>query len=253
MNQAKPKIRLFVPAPLIAGQLVTLDQKQAHYLSNVMRLEVGDAIAVFNGSDGEWLAGIVATGKKDATLRLEQKLAAQTHTPDLWLAFAPVKNKTDLIVEKATELGVSRILTVVTRHGVVKSINMEKLTAHAVEAAEQCGRHDVPEITTYDTLSNMLGTWSKDRILLYGDESGAGVPLKTLLPQLSKGKYAVLVGPEGGFAVEEHRMLKSMPSVKAFCMGPRILRADTAAVAALACVQAWLGDWEVKPEFEAVG
>jgi 16S rRNA (uracil1498-N3)-methyltransferase len=251
MNQAKPKIRLFVPTPYTAGQALPLEKAQAHYLGNVMRVTKGDAVAVFNGSDGEWLAEVTVAEKKAVTLTLKKQRTRQISTPDLWLAFAPIKNKSELVVEKATELGVSKIMTVITRHCVVKSVNEEKLTAHAIEAAEQCERHDVPKLESHDGLQNLLGAWPEDRTLLYGDESGEGAPLKDLLGALPKGKYAVLIGPEGGFAQEEHRMLAVAPFVKAFGMGPRILRADTAAVAALACVQAWLGDWNLKPKFAA--
>ena len=178
---------------------------------------------------------------------MEKRLAPQKTRPDIWLAFAPIKNKTDLVVEKAVELGVTALQIVYTRHAVVKSINREKLTAHAIEAAEQCGRHDVPRFEEYSELSSLLGQWPEDRTLLYGDESGGGEPLKTLLPSLKNGKYAILIGPEGGFSADEHHMLKLAKNVNPFGMGPRILRADTAAVAALACVQAWLGDWNEQP------
>jgi 16S rRNA (uracil1498-N3)-methyltransferase len=253
MNQAKPKIRLYVDQPFTAGEHLALNPKQAHYLGQVMRLSGGDHVAVFNGRDGEWLASIESAGKKSLTLHLERQRLPQISGPDLWLVFAPVKSKSEVIIEKAVELGVSRLVTVITRHAVVKSVNAEKLSAHAVEAAEQCERHDVPVIEHYDSLPALLGAWPKDRTLLYGDESGGGVPLKFLLAQLPPGKYAVLIGPEGGFAAEEHRMLNVLPQVKGFGMGPRILRADTACVAALACVQAALGDWDMKPKFEAAG
>lgn len=250
MNQAKPKIRLYVSADYTKGQRISLGEKQSHYLSNVMRVREGDVIAVFNGKDGEWQAEIERIDKKNVTLYLKEYRAEQIYSPDLWLAFAPIKSKTELVVEKATELGVAKIITVIMKYSVVDRVNMEKLMAHAIEAAEQCERRDVPELEECKNLSALLGAWPKDRTLLYGDESGEGAPLKTLLSGLSQGKYGVLVGPEGGFSVDEHRMLKAAPFVKAFGMGPRILRADTAATAALACVQSWLGDWEQKPRFE---
>lgn len=253
MNATKPKIRLFVNEPLRAGALLALEQGQSHYLSHVMRLRAGDAVAVFNGSDGLWRAELQDVGKKAVTLVLREQMEKQKTSPDLWLVFAPIKNKTELVVEKATELGASALLPVFTRHAVVRSVNMDKLQAHAIEAAEQCERHDVPRIEQYKDLGALLSAWPKERVLLYADESGAGADLKTMLPQLSKNSYAILIGPEGGFAADEQHMLRQASFVRPFCMGPRILRADTAAVAALACVQAWLGDWQEKPHFEAAG
>jgi 16S rRNA (uracil1498-N3)-methyltransferase len=251
MTQAKPKIRLFVPLPFTANQPLSLNPNQSHYLSHVMRARAGDTVAVFNGRDGEWAAEVTVIEKKRVTVMPVTQIAPQAGVPDLWLIFAPIKNKTELVVEKAIELGVSKLLTVITRHSVVRSVNLEKLHAHAIEAAEQCGRHDVPAIETYEDIPHLLNAWPKDRILLYADESGEGKAVKTLLASLPVGKYAILIGPEGGFANEEQRILRSMPYVKAFGLGPRILRADTAAVAALACMQAALGDWDVKPAFES--
>ncbi len=250
-NQAPPKIRLYVPQPFAEGSSLTLTDGQSHYLAHVMRVREGMAVAVFNGIDGQWWADVTAVAKKSVTLELRHCMAAQRNTPDVWLAFAPIKNKTDLVIEKAVELGVSALLPVYTQHSVVKSINREKLLAHAIEAAEQCERHDVPAIEEHKDVSHLLAAWPKDRVLLYADESGSGENLKTLLPALPQGRFGILVGPEGGFSTEEHHILKLMPQVKAFGMGPRILRADTAAVAALACVQAWLGDWDIRPRFIA--
>jgi 16S rRNA (uracil1498-N3)-methyltransferase len=251
MSTSKPKIRLFVNEPYASGQSLVLEQGQSHYLAHVMRAREGDQVTLFNGSEGVWLAEIVSVAKKSVTLKLLSQLDKQRSSPDLWLAFAPIKNKTELVVEKAIELGVSALLPVFTRHAVVRSINHEKLAAHAIEAAEQCERHDVPAITEYKDLASLLGSWPKDRILLYADESGSGADLKTVLSTLSAKACGVLVGPEGGFSAEERQILQRMEFVKAFGMGPRILRADTAAVAALACVQSWLGDWSEKPHFEA--
>jgi len=247
MNQAKLKIRLYVNEPFAAQQHIMLGQGQSHYLANVMRCREGDGVAIFNGRDGEWLASVAAVQKKSVTLALVKKCRDQKNSPDLWIAFAPIKNKTELVVEKAVELGVSALLPVFTRHAVVRSINQEKLMAHAIEAAEQCGRLDVPSIEEHKDLATLLAAWPKDRTLLYGDETGGGAALKALLPALPRGKYGVLIGPEGGFSAEEHHMLRMASFVKPFGMGPRLLRADTAAVAALACVQAWLGDWDILP------
>lgn len=254
MNQVKPKIRLYMNEPFAARQNIAPAPGQSHYLAHVMRVREGDAVALFNGEDGEWLASVASIQKKSLTLTLEKKIRGQKNSPDLWLAFAPIKNKTELVVEKAAELGVSTLLPVFTRHAVVRSVSHEKLMAHAVEAAEQCGRLDVPAIREHKDLAALLAHWPKDRALLYGDESGGGESLQILLQSLPKQKkYGVLIGPEGGFAAEEHQMLSAANFVKSFSMGPRILRADTAAVAALACVQAWLGDWNEKPDFQAAG
>ena len=247
MNQAKPKIRLYVPEPYAPGQQLVLPEGQSHYLRHVMRLKEGDVIAVFNGQDGQWLASLSVVAKKSVTIELVECMAKQKSSPDMWLAFAPIRNKTELVVEKAVELGVSALLPVFTQHSVVKSINRDKLMAHAMEAAEQSERHDVPSIQEHKDLSFLLAAWPKDRTLLFADEGGSGESLKKLLPSLPQGKYGLLIGPEGGFSADERHMLTLATQVKAFGLGPRILRADTACVAALACLQAWLGDWEEKP------
>ena len=249
-HSSLPKIRLFVPAPLAEGCSLALVQGQSHYIANVMRLKEGEVVSVFNGRDGQWSAKVATVSKKQVVLDLLVCNALQKFSPDLWLAFAPIKNKTDLVVEKAVELGVTNIQIVYTQHAVVKSVNHEKLNAHAYEAAEQCERMDVPRFEEYRDLSSLLGQWPGDRTLLYANESGGGEALKSMLPKLPKGKYAILIGPEGGFSADEHHMLKLCPYVKAFGMGPRILKADTAAVAALSCVQSWLGDWEEQPHFQ---
>lgn len=251
MMQEKPKIRLYVAKPYTAGDTLTVADGQAHYLIHVMRVDAGDRVAVFNGSQGEWLAEVASIGKKQVTLQLIAERCQQQSVPDLWLAFAPLRGKTEWVVEKAVELGVSKLMPVFTRHAVVKSVNMERLAAHAVEAAEQCGRMDVPPIEPCPDLPTLLSLWPTHRTLLYGDESGNGTPVRHVLSGLKKGAYGVLVGPEGGFSVAEHEALKAAPFVTPFTMGPRILRADTASAASLACIQAWLGDWDEKPAFEA--
>lgn len=248
----KPRMRLFVPQGFSAAAELELDYEQAHYVAQVMRGQVGENVSVFNGSDGEWLAEIAHISKKAVTLSLVARMREQKESPDVWLAFAPIKNKVDFVVEKAVELGVSALLPVFTRHAVVKSLNHEKLATYAVQAAEQCERMDVPRIEEFKDMGALLKAWPRDRVLLFADESGQGRDLKTLLPSLSVGgKYGVLIGPEGGFAREEREILRAQPMVQAFGLGPRVLRADTAMVAALACVQAWLGDWQEQPHFEA--
>lgn len=266
MNQAKNMIRIYVPGDFAPGQMLNLHPDQSHYLTNVMRLEEGNSLAVFNEHSGEWEARIAHSHKKHTTLSLVSQRAKPRQSPDVWLVFAALKNKSDLVVEKATELGVAKIFVVPTAHSVAKSVNMEKLQAHAIEAAEQCERCDVPVIETAVNLPTLLGQWPKDRVLLYGDESGGGVNLSVILrgasaeskdldPSALVGmtkKYAILVGPEGGFSALEHQALKAATFVKAFGMGPRILRADTAAVAALACLMMQVGDWQEKPHFKSV-
>ncbi len=251
MKQEKPKVRLFIRERFSAGDIVTLSENQSHYAANVMRLNVNDPLLVFNGQDGEWLAEAETIGKKKVTVELKTQTRAQAAAADIWLVFAPIKNKTEFVVEKAVELGAAKILPVLTRHSVVKSVNQEKLETNAIEAAEQCERLDVPPIENLQDLPHLLAKWPSERELLYADESGDGIALKQLLPALSPKPRAVLIGPEGGFSPEEQRLLKSKPFVKSFTLGPRILRADTASVAALACVQAWLGDWNEKPKYVA--
>lgn len=253
VNQAKghggrPSIRLFVGAGLAAGQALVLEAGQAHYLAQVMRRKEGDAVALFNGQDGEWRADITFVAKKTVDVRVVEQVLPQQAGPDVWLAFAPIKGKVEFVVEKAVELGVSRLLPVFTRRAVVTSVNEDKLRLTAIEAAEQCGRCDVPPITPVKDIAALLAMWPKERSLLHADEGGQGQALKNVLAGLSA-PLGVLVGPEGGFTPEEQQMLAAHASVKGFGMGPRILRADTASVAALACVQAWHGDWEQRPHF----
>lgn len=244
------EIRLYTTEKLDTGIEIIFPVAQSHYLAVVMRAKTGEFVSLFNGKDGQWQVEISSVAKKLVTATVIKQTRPQISSPDLWLAFAPLKNKTELVVEKAVELGVSKIIPVVTRHSVVRSVNMEKLTAHLIEASEQCERLDIPTIETYKDLSYLLGDWEKDRILLYGDESGGGVSLPKLLSKLPKqGKYGVLIGAEGGFSGDEFNMLKACAFTKGFGMGARIMRADTAAVAALACVQSQLGDWDLNPHF----
>lgn len=249
MKQASRKIRLFVPEPLTAAGFIDLQEQQAHYLSQVMRREVGDHIHLFNGADGEWLAEIVDIRKKAVRLHLKEQVREQLPSPDIWLVFAPIKMKTELVVEKATELGASSIICTYMKHSVVVRINHEKLAAHAIEAAEQSERLDVPTIQEAQNLGRLLAEWPQDRLLLYGDESGQGRPVAELMSDMKQQKVAILIGPEGGFSGDEHHMLRSVSYARGFGMGPRILRADTAAVAALACVMSAVGDWQQQPHF----
>lgn len=236
------KIRLFIDHPLVPGQAVPLDAAQAHYLSGVMRQRAGDEVAVFNGQDGEWLAAIAQAGKRGGTLDLIRQTGDQRHPPDLWMIFAPIKKaRTDFIVEKAAEMGAARILPVQTDFTNSERIRQDRLQAHAVEAAEQCGGTYVPPVDDLVALSKLLDGWDPARRILWADEALAG-PAETLAG-LPAGPWAILIGPEGGFSDVERRRLSDLPYVTRISLGPRILRADTAAVAALALWQAALGDW----------
>jgi len=236
------KIRLYVDQALAAGQPVVVDADQANYLFNVMRLARGAPVALFNGRDGEWLARVAEPGKRSGILISERQTAPLRLPPDLWLIFAPIKKaRTDFIVEKATELGAARVMPVQTRHTNSERIRQDRLQAHAMEAAEQCGATFVPEVTDLISLDKLLASWPADRKLLWCDEAMVGQA-----PALSGprgGSWAILIGPEGGFSADEQARLRALPQVVPLALGPRILRADTAAVAALTLWQAALGDW----------
>ncbi len=243
--------RLFVGETLAAGAEILLDADRAHYLRNVLRLKSGDAIALFNGRDGEWRARIASFGRRDARLTVATPSRPQRAAPDLWLAFAPIKRqRVDWLVEKATELGASRMIPVLTRRTIVARVNLGRLRAHAIEAAEQTERLDVPQIDDTVTLEKLLRDWPRERRLLLCAEAGHAQPLAEALarfPRAAPPAMAVMTGPEGGYAPEELDALAALPFVTPVGLGPRILRADTAAVAALACWQAWLGDGGARP------
>lgn len=247
-----PKIRLFTSKPLQKHGQGELSREQVHYLVNVMRRKDGDEVLLFNGIDGEWLAKIESASKKHCILQLLEQTKTQIIQPDIWLCFAPVKNAPITnIARQATELGVSRLQPVITKHTVVTRVNTERLQANAVEAAEQSHRITVPEVMEPVTLEELLKNWDSDRKLILCDESGGGVSMVEALSALDKGlKYAVLIGPEGGFAQSEFAILHNQPYIVPVGMGPRILRADTAAVVALAGVFSILGDWDAKPGFK---
>ena len=234
-------IRLFVPDDLAQGAEISLAPAQSHYLRDVMRRGVGDEVLLFNGRDGEWRAAVVGLEKRGARLGLRERVRPQACGPDVELVVALVKRaRLETIVEKATELGVRRIRLCVTRFTQAERTNVSRLSAIAVEAAEQTGRLDVPEVVGPEKLGTILQTWPQTRRLIFCDEEGQCAPiLGALLP----GPASVLIGPEGGFAAEEREQLRSLPYVIPVSLGPRILRADTAAIAALTLWQASLGDW----------
>jgi len=243
--------RLFVDAELRAGAEVRLADERVHYLRDVLRLAAGAAVDLFNGRDGEWRSALVAVGKRQATLAVERQLRPQASGPDLWLVFAPIKRaRIDSVAEKATELGVSLLLPVVTQHTAVDRVNVERLRAIAVEAAEQCERLSVPTVNEPVTLGKLSAEWPAQRRLLLCAEAGAARPIADALQSHLKdagAPWAIMIGPEGGFARSELDALVKLPFVMPVGLGPRILRADTAALAALACWQAILGDGQQRP------
>ncbi len=242
MNDAK--IRLYVEHPLGQGQSVVLSREQAHYLFGVMRLSVGASVVLFNGSDGEWLADVAEAGKRSGVLTCVEKTREVQMPPDLWLLFAPIKKaRTDFIVEKATEMGARRIVPVQTEFTNAGRIQRDRLQAHAVEAAEQCGGTFVPEVAELQRLDRVLATLD-ERNIMFCDEAlvdaGAG---DTPALREQPGPWAILIGPEGGFSERERARLHGLDRAHSVSLGPRILRADTAAVAALTLWQMALGDW----------
>ena len=239
-------IRLHVDNPLRENLSLEIGDQQTHYLKNVMRRAVGDEILLFNGKNGEWRARIDHIGKRGATLSIFEQTRMQESAPDLWLLFAPVKRaKTDLIVEKATELGVSAIWPVMTERTNSARVNLGRLTAIAIEAAEQSGRLSVPELKDPAKLDSVLENWpDPSRRLLAMNETGSGQPIAEILSQTDQPTLnAILIGPEGGFAARELDLLANFPFVTSVGLGGRILRAETAVIAALACWQALVGDW----------
>ena len=237
------RIRLYVNHPLGRGQSVPLDRDQAHYLFGVMRQPVGAQVALFNGVDGEWQSEVVEAGKRGGALRCDTRSRPLQVPPDLWLLFAPIKKaRTDFIVEKAAEMGARRILPVQTAFTNADRIRQDRLQAHAVEAAEQCGGTFVPEVAGLQRLDKVLADWPEGRQLMFCDEGLAGQP--STLAAGGFGPWAILIGPEGGFSEAERAQVSGLSYAHAVSLGPRILRADTAAVAAMTMWQQVLGDWQ---------
>ena len=236
------KVRLYVDHPLGEGQTVPLERDQAHYLFGVMRLDAGAVLSLINSRDGEWDAEVVQAGKKGGVLVCRSQTRPLQAPPDLWLLFAPIrKERTAFIVEKAVEMGAARIMPVQTDYTqAANRIRQDKLQAHAVEAAEQCGGTFVPPVDDVARLDRVLADWPEGRQLMFCDEVLIGDPVG--LPDLP-GPWAILIGPEGGFSDAERARLRALPFAHPVSLGPRILRADTAAVAALTVWQQALGDW----------
>jgi 16S rRNA (uracil1498-N3)-methyltransferase len=238
------RLRLFVRAPLGTGREIRPDDEQAHYLLRVMRAADGDRVLLFNGADGEWNARIAKSGKRGVALLCETQAAAQSDVPDLWLAFAPIKKvPADYLTQKATELGVRVLQPVITHRTIARRVNTSRMAANAVEAAEQSGRLSVPEVREPVALEALLERWPRDRSLIFCDEGGEAMPIADALRESRQQAYGVLTGPEGGFDEAERRLIRSQAFVLPVTLGPRIMRADTAALAALAVWQSLSGDW----------
>lgn len=238
----KAKVRLYVDQPLGQGQPVALGADAANYLFNVMRLGRGAMVALFNGRDGEWQAEVAEAGKRQGIAICQAQSAPQVSPPDLWLVFTPIKkDRTAFVVEKAVELGVARIVPVATRHMNSERWRADKQAAHAVEAAEQCGATFVPPVDDLQPLDRLLAGWPEGRALYWADETlarqGGG------RPAIAPGPAAILIGPEGGFSEDEKARLRALPFVRPLALGPRILRAETAALAAVVLWQQAAGDW----------
>ena len=233
--------RLFVEDALGAGVRVGLDAAQANYLGAVMRLKQGDRLLLFDGASGEWLAEVAGAAKRRMVLTVLEPTRPQETVPDLWLAFAPVKKgRVDWLVEKAVELGVARLLPVVTQRTIVDKLNLERMRAHIIEAAEQCGRTTLAAIDEPVKLEAFLKAREPGRPLYFADETG-GEPARTAF---KAGPALILTGPEGGFSPEEAAAIRASPCARAISLGPRILRAETAALAAIAAWMSAVGDWQ---------
>ncbi|GGE16430.1 ribosomal RNA small subunit methyltransferase E [Polymorphobacter glacialis] len=233
--------RLYVEVPLAAGGVVTLPVPQSHYLAQVMRRQPGDVVRLFNGADGEWAARLVTVGRKAVVAEMVAQSAAQEVVQDLWLCSAPLKRgRIDWVAEKACELGVARFVPVLTRRTIVDKLNLDRLRAHMVEAAEQCGRTALPDVSEPVALAALLKDWPAERVLIFADETG-GAPMAAAFAGV-RAPAGILIGPEGGFTVEEREAIRAVPGALAVSLGPRILRADTAAAVAVGVWQAVAGD-----------
>jgi 16S rRNA (uracil1498-N3)-methyltransferase len=244
LSEPGGKVRLYVGAPLSEGTCVATTEGQTHYLLHVMRAKIGDRTSLFNGRDGEWLARIADVDKRGCALICERRTRPQQSEVDLWLCFAPIKRTpADYLTQKATELGVSLLQPMITRRTIVSRVNTERMRANAIEAAEQSDRLSVPEIAKLVSLERLLTHWPADRRILFCDEAGEAPPIVEALAEPVSSASAVLTGPEGGFDPAERDAIRACDFATPVSLGPRILRADTAALAALAIWQAIAGDW----------
>jgi 16S rRNA (uracil1498-N3)-methyltransferase len=237
--------RLYVSQDLATGAELKLDPQQTNYLVNVLRLGAGDSVLLFNGRDGEFVANLTAGARKAASLIVGARTRAQEAPPDVDYLFAPLKHaRLDYMAQKAIEMGARRLRPIITQHTQVARVNLKRLRANAIEACEQCGVIWLPEIGSVEPLGEALRGWPPERLLVFCDEEAeAASPLDALANACADGGVGLLIGPEGGFADDERAAILSAPRVVRLSLGPRILRADTAAVAALALIQATLGDW----------
>ena len=248
MTAPNAKARLFVTEDLATGSRIQPKREQQHYLLNVMRCRDGDRVLIFNGRDGEWMAEVRREGGRACALEVKRETRAQAAGPDLWLLFAPVrKARLDFIAQKASEMGCSRIWPVRTDHCQVSRVNDDRMLANAIEAAEQTERLDIAEIMPFDDLAMALDACGPDRHVIFCDEASAGQAelnaIRVLTDAAPIQRAAVLIGPEGGFSEAERVMISARQNSLKLSLGPRILRADTAAIAALACFQSVCGDW----------
>lgn len=247
MSSPASPLRLFVPGDLATGSKIELPADQAHYVAHVMRRSVGDPVLLFNGRDGEWQGDLETIHKKAACVAVTAQTQGQPTDRNLTLLFAPIKRTaTDMIVQKASELGVTVIQPVITARTNSDRVRVDRLTAIAIEAAEQCERLSIPEVCEPVSLQDKLENWPEDRVLFVLDETGTGTPIAHVLSESAAQNMAAaafVIGPEGGFSETELDLMRALPFSRFVSLGPRILRADTAALAALTCWQALCGDW----------
>jgi 16S rRNA (uracil1498-N3)-methyltransferase len=243
---SEPKIRLYVKDNIAKSELIDIDFQQVHYLRNVMRQTAGQQVSIFNGRDGMWRAEIVEISRNSGVLTPVEKLIEQESVQDIWLLFSPVKRtRTDMIIEKATELGVKEIHPILTKYTILKRVSVDKFESTAIEAAEQSRRLSIPKIYDIKSLKDTLSVWDTNRNLYYLDFSDKSVPIAKSLLNEEKGKpCAFIIGPEGGFAPEDRELFESYDFCKPISVGPRILRAETAVISAIACWQSICGDWQ---------
>ena len=252
-RQSASNVRLYVSEDLARGEILNLSAGQSHYVADVMRRSAGDALTLFNGRDGEWRAVLESASGKRAFARVEHAMRPQIREPDIRLAFAPLKSgHSETVARQAAELGVSRLIPVLTRHTIAATLNVRRFETILMEAAEQCERLSVPALDAPLPLERVLQGWDPHVPLIVGDESGQGMPALQAAAGLQADALGVLIGPEGGFANEELAHLRSLPYVHPVGLGPRILRADTAALALLSIVFAHHGDWQRPPSFRTL-
>lgn len=250
MVEYTAKTRLYVQVPLAPQELLILDPGQSHYLTNVLRKKQGDIVHLFNGKEGEWEASIECPHKKHTELIVQKQTRSMQPVPDCWLVAAPIKHaRMGFLVEKATELGVAVYQPILTKHSVVKQLNHDRIHANMIEAAEQCERCEVPELKPVLPIQQLMQDWPEDRTAFWCDETGTGNPLMQAIQDTaltSNNKTAMIIGPEGGFSASEIDLLSNHSNVVPVGLGPRILRAETACIAALSVIQSVLGDWQEK-------